>query len=123
MSDFKSKLPDLKEIGAMTGRLFRDIRNSVSEIITDYKEKHPTPEPGEKASEETTVEVKETKVTVKTEAKKPAPAPKAAAPKKAEKVVVEKVVAVEEPEEITHCDDPLEVTPGAPVDDVEDKEK
>ncbi|MCX7117102.1 MAG: hypothetical protein NTW94_04200 [Legionellales bacterium] len=40
MSDFKSKLPDLKELGEMTGKLFKDIRNSVTEIINDYKKNH-----------------------------------------------------------------------------------
>ena len=41
MSDLKSKLPDLKELGEITGKLFKDIKTSVSEIITNYKEKHP----------------------------------------------------------------------------------
>ena len=40
MSDFKSKLPDLKELGSITGKLFNDIKNSVGEIIHDYKQKH-----------------------------------------------------------------------------------
>lgn len=40
MSDFKSKLPDLKEVAEITGKLFKDIKTSVSEIITNYKEKH-----------------------------------------------------------------------------------
>ena len=39
MSDKKSKLPDLKELGCMTGKLFTDIKDSVTEIISDYKEK------------------------------------------------------------------------------------
>lgn len=39
MSDFKSKLPDLKELGSMTGKLFQDVKKSVTEIIKDYKEK------------------------------------------------------------------------------------
>lgn len=38
MSDMKSKMPDLKELAAMTGKLFNDIKTSVSEIIQDYKE-------------------------------------------------------------------------------------
>lgn len=41
MSDFKSKLPDLKEITAMAGKLFKDVKTSVCEIIEDYKQKHP----------------------------------------------------------------------------------
>ncbi len=38
MSDFKSKLPDMKELGSITGKLFKDIKNSVTEIIQDYKQ-------------------------------------------------------------------------------------
>ncbi len=41
MSDKKSKMPDLKELGSMASKLFGDIKESVSEIIKDYKEKHP----------------------------------------------------------------------------------
>ena len=39
MSDFKSKLPDLKEVTAIAGKLFKDLKTSVSEIMSDYKEK------------------------------------------------------------------------------------
>lgn len=39
MSDLKSKLPDLKELGQMTGKLFGDLKNSVMEIYEDYKQK------------------------------------------------------------------------------------
>lgn len=39
MSDFKSKLPDLKELSSMTSKLFKSIKTSVEEIIHDYKEK------------------------------------------------------------------------------------
>ena len=51
MSDFKSKLPDLKELGEISGKLFRDLKTSISEIITNYKQKHPstTAEPQKKA--------------------------------------------------------------------------
>ncbi len=44
MSDFKSKLPDLKELGEITGKLFKDIKTSVTEIIDTYKQKHAEPE-------------------------------------------------------------------------------
>lgn len=45
MSDSKSKFPDLNEIGTIAGKLFKDIKQSVVEIIDDYKQKHPqTPE-------------------------------------------------------------------------------
>lgn len=40
MADMKSKMPDLKEIGAIAGKLFKDLKTSVTEIIHDYKEKH-----------------------------------------------------------------------------------
>ncbi len=104
MGDFKSKLPDLKELGSMTSKLFRDIKNSVSEIITDYKEKHPTPPPEEKAE---TVVVKETKIEVKETVEKAA--------KKEEKKA--------EPVEDAKPGDHIEVTPGAPTDDEAGKEK
>ena len=38
MSEKKSKLPDLKELGTMTSKLFKDIKKSVTEIIQDYKD-------------------------------------------------------------------------------------
>ncbi|HAZ7574017.1 hypothetical protein OQJ02_04425 [Legionella sp. PATHC032] len=43
MSDFKSKLPDLNELTSMTAKLFKGIKNSVSEIIQDYKQKRAQP--------------------------------------------------------------------------------
>lgn len=48
MSDLKSKLPDLNELGSMAGKLFNDIKTSVSGIIDEYKQKHPA-EPAEPA--------------------------------------------------------------------------
>ena len=44
MSDFKSKLPDLKEVTGMLGKLFGDVKKSVIEIADAYKEKHPNTE-------------------------------------------------------------------------------
>lgn len=44
MSDFKSKLPDLKELADMTGKFFKDMKNSVCEIIDDYKKKREADE-------------------------------------------------------------------------------
>lgn len=41
MSDFKSKLPDLKEIGDITTKLFKDIKTSIEEIVSTYKKNHP----------------------------------------------------------------------------------
>lgn len=37
--DKPSKMPDIKEIGAMAGKLFKDIKTSIGGIIDDYKEK------------------------------------------------------------------------------------
>jgi hypothetical protein len=37
MSDFKSMLPDLKELSSMGTKLFNGIKNSVNEIVQDYK--------------------------------------------------------------------------------------
>ena len=70
MSDLKSKLPDLKELGAITGKLFKDLKTSVTEIIADYKEKHPECPPTESAAEKKaakadTEEKKETSETCK----------------------------------------------------------
>lgn len=39
MSDSKSKFPDLQELASMTSKLFRGVKNSVDEIIQDYKQK------------------------------------------------------------------------------------
>jgi len=71
MSDFKSKLPDLKELGSMTSKLFGGLKSTVNEIIHDYKEKRAEEEAREQAEEalkakETPVQetvVKETVVT------------------------------------------------------------
>lgn len=45
MGDFKSKLPDLQELGSMTGKLFHDVKTSVCGIIDEYKKKRATAEP------------------------------------------------------------------------------
>ena len=39
MTDFKSKLPNLKELADMTGKFFSDMKESVCEIIDDYNKK------------------------------------------------------------------------------------
>jgi hypothetical protein len=44
MSDFKSKLPDFKELTSMTSKLYKGIKSSVQEIIRDYKQKRTEPE-------------------------------------------------------------------------------
>ena len=52
MSDLKSKLPDLNELGSMAGKLYNDIKTSVVEIIGDYKKKHPETADASKADVE-----------------------------------------------------------------------
>ncbi len=65
MNDLKSKLPDLKELGEMTSKLFKDIKNSVSEIVDTYKQKHPQSEkaeaPSKKAAEDGSAKEKKKK--------------------------------------------------------------
>ena len=39
MSDKKTTFPDINELGSMAGKLFKDIKSSVSEIICTYKQK------------------------------------------------------------------------------------
>lgn len=78
MNDFKSKLPDLKELGSMTEKLFRSIKSGVNEIIEDYKKKRETS--GEMKTEKVETVEKVEKVE-KTEVKKEKPKPKAT-PKK-----------------------------------------
>lgn len=39
MSNNRSKMPDFKEIAGMAGKLFRDFKKSVEEIVQDYKTK------------------------------------------------------------------------------------
>lgn len=71
MSDLKSKLPDLKELGEIGGKLFKDLKASVTEIITAYKRKHP-PETATRAApakNEELVKKAETSVTAKKETK------------------------------------------------------
>lgn len=71
MNDFKSKLPDLHELGSMTSKLFKGIKTSVEEIIQDYKQKRAQPESEQNTTKnDKTSEVNSTS-TVTKEAKKP----------------------------------------------------
>ena len=65
MSDLKSKMPDLNEIGSIAGKFFNDMKQSVVEIIDDYKKKHPS-----EAAEEVKVEAKPKAENVEKEDKK-----------------------------------------------------
>lgn len=58
MGDFKSKLPDLKELGSMTGKLFHDLKNSVCDIIIEYKKKRETAEQPQATPKPSTAEQK-----------------------------------------------------------------
>lgn len=62
MGDFKSKLPDLKELTSMSSKLFHGIKTAVTEIIHDYKEKRAQQDAQEKAEE--ALRAKETPVPV-----------------------------------------------------------
>ena len=66
MSDFKSKLPDLKEFNEITGKLFKDIKTSVTEIIDNYKKKR-------EAGETTVVKTETTTTTEEVVIKKDKP--------------------------------------------------
>jgi hypothetical protein len=55
MSEKKSNLPDLNEITSMAGKLFKDVKNSVGEIIDTYKKNR-----AEAASTASNAAVKET---------------------------------------------------------------
>ena len=52
----KSKIPDMGEISKMAGKLFTDVKNSVSEIVDDYKKHHADDSaPKDNATPEATV--------------------------------------------------------------------
>ena len=42
MSDLKSKLPDFKEVTSMVCKFAKDMKNSVVDIVADYKKNHPS---------------------------------------------------------------------------------
>ena len=71
-SNKKSKLPDFKEVTSMAGKLFHDMKKSVSEIIAEYKANHPN----EPATEKPKAEKKPASEEPKTE-KAPKEEPKA----------------------------------------------
>ncbi|WP_419420641.1 hypothetical protein ACNVED_04905 [Legionella sp. D16C41] len=55
MSDFKSKLPSLQELTHIASKLFKDVKNSVSEIIDEYKQKRAAEEAAKPNDNESTV--------------------------------------------------------------------
>ena len=74
MSDFKSKLPDFKELVSMGGKLINGIKSAVGEIVDDYKKKREPvaeKEPAAKAAPKDAAEpaVKKTPAAKKTEEK------------------------------------------------------
>ncbi|BCA95080.1 hypothetical protein TUM19329_14410 [Legionella antarctica] len=91
MSDFKSKLPDFKELTSMTSKLYKGIKTSVEEIIHDYKQKRAESEVKEKAEEVN----KKSEASVSTPAAKTKVTPDSAPPKTPP--VVETPVITEEP--------------------------
>ncbi len=69
MSDFKSKLPDFKEVTSMAGKIFKDVKTSICEVIDDYKKKRatePTPSEVKPSSVKTATHTKpkEDKITI-----------------------------------------------------------
>ncbi|OGV30202.1 MAG: hypothetical protein A3E88_01290 [Legionellales bacterium RIFCSPHIGHO2_12_FULL_35_11] len=67
MADQKSKIPDMNEITSMAGKLFKDVKASITSIISDYKANHPDA-PAEESSEKSK-EKNEEKVEVKSKSK------------------------------------------------------
>ena len=51
MSDIKSKIPDFKELASMTGKLYNDLKTSVTQIIKDYKDVREQSDVSEAAEE------------------------------------------------------------------------
>jgi hypothetical protein len=91
MADKKSKLPDLNELGSMAGKLFKDIKNSVTDIVKDYKEKREVGEEEKAKAPETPAAPK-----AKPAAPKAKPAEPTKAEPKAEKPVEQKPVPMPE---------------------------
>lgn len=81
MSDSKSKLPDLKELGSMAGKLFKDLKTSVSEIIEDYQKTREQTPPEKKPAQKPTTAAK-TKPTIDDKPATPNSKQKASADKK-----------------------------------------
>lgn len=85
MNDFKSKLPDLKELTSMTSKLFNGLKTTVNEIIHDYKEKRAEDEakeqtaaaPAKEEAKAQTTEAAPAKETAVSEAKAENPTPAA----------------------------------------------
>lgn len=72
----KPKLPDLKEVTGMATKLFTDVKNSITEIVQDYKAKRVESEAGQTPAAHPDEPVKPAK-----------PAPEQATPPKAEQPV------------------------------------
>ncbi|KTD60842.1 hypothetical protein [Legionella shakespearei] len=70
MSDFKSKLPDFQELTSMTSKLFKGLKDSVGEIIEDYKKKRAEDETQEAPAEEVKKEEAKPVDVAETESKK-----------------------------------------------------
>lgn len=58
MAGLQSKLPDFNELGSMAYKLFKDIRTSVGEIVTSYKQKRSLVSSRTKTAKKTTVKRK-----------------------------------------------------------------
>jgi hypothetical protein len=77
----KAKLPDLKEVTGMATKLFTDVKNSITEIMQDYKAKRVESGIGEAPSTHTDKSAKPAKPsTAQTSAPEQATPPKAEQP-------------------------------------------
>ena len=62
MGDSKSKIPDMEEIKSITGKIFKSLKSTITEVVHDYKKKR----------EETAAEVESKAEAMKTAEKKEA---------------------------------------------------
>lgn len=81
MADFKSKLPDLKELGSMAGKLFKGVKSSVTEIVEDYKGKRKSDEAAQDTEKPASAEKK---AEPKAKAEPPKAAPESPSTKESE---------------------------------------
>ena len=70
MSNNKSGLPDIKEIGSMANKLFGDISKSVKEILHNYQTRHASHAPKTKTTASKTTTTKTTTAKPKKTVKK-----------------------------------------------------
>ncbi|KTC67963.1 hypothetical protein Lbir_2565 [Legionella birminghamensis] len=82
MSDFKSKLPNLQEITSFASKLFKDVKNSVGEIVDEYKKHREEAAEEARKTEETEIVSSKTETEVVAKKTEKAPADEQSADKK-----------------------------------------